>query len=76
VRDGKLRVFRKIQATVGSKDSRVAGAGAVTTSAVIRLVRWAHGMISSSSVGELSYVRLVVEVLVIVFQLLGGRQGI
>lgn len=46
------------------------------TIAVILLVLWALGMISSYSAGGLVHLLLVVAVIVIVFQFLGGRRSI
>ena len=46
------------------------------TIAVILLVLWALGMISSYSVGGLVHLLLVVAVIVVVFQFLGGRRSI
>ncbi len=45
------------------------------TIAVILLVLWALGMISSYSVGGLIHLLLVVAVIVVVFQFLGGRRS-
>jgi hypothetical protein len=44
------------------------------TIAVILLVLWALGMISSYSAGGLVHLLLVVAVIVVVFQFLGGRR--
>jgi hypothetical protein len=46
------------------------------TIAVILLVLWALGMISSYSAGGLVHLLLVVAVIVVVFQVLGGRRSI
>ena len=46
------------------------------TLAVILLVLWALGMISSYSAGGLIHLLLVVAVIVVVFQFLGGRRSI
>jgi hypothetical protein len=46
------------------------------TIAVILLVLWALGMISSYSAGGLVHLLLVVAVIVVVFQFLGGRRSI
>ena len=46
------------------------------TVAVILLVLWALGMISSYSAGGLVHLLLVVAVIVVVFQFLGGRRSI
>ena len=46
------------------------------TLAVILLVLWALGMISSYSAGGLVHLLLVVAVIVVVFQFLGGRRSI
>ena len=46
------------------------------TIAVILLVLWALGMISSYSAGGLVHLLLVVAVIVVVFQFLGGRWSI
>jgi Family of unknown function (DUF5670) len=46
------------------------------TIAVILLVLWALGMISSYSAGGLVHLLLVVAVIVIVFQFLGGRRSV
>jgi uncharacterized protein DUF5670 len=46
------------------------------TIAVILLVLWALGMISSYSAGGLIHLLLVVAVIVIVFQFLSGRRSI
>jgi Family of unknown function (DUF5670) len=46
------------------------------TIAVILLVLWALGMISSYSAGGLIHLLLVVAVIVVVFQFLGGRRSI
>jgi hypothetical protein len=46
------------------------------TVAFILLVLWALGMISSYSAGGLVHLLLVVAVIVIVFQFLGGRRSI
>jgi hypothetical protein len=45
------------------------------TVAVILLVLWALGMISSYSAGGLVHLLLVVAVIVVVFQFLGGRRS-
>jgi hypothetical protein len=45
------------------------------TIAVILLVLWALGMISSYSAGGLIHLLLVVAVIVVVFQFLGGRRA-
>ena len=45
------------------------------TIAVILLVLWALGMISSYSAGGLIHLLLVVTVIVVVFQFLGGRRS-
>jgi len=46
------------------------------TITVILLVLWALGMISSYSAGGLVHLLLVVAVIVVVFQFLGGRRSI
>jgi hypothetical protein len=46
------------------------------TIAVILLVLWALGMISSYSAGGLVHLLLVVAVIVVVFQFLSGRRSI
>ena len=46
------------------------------TIAVILLVLWALGMISSYSAGGLIHLLLVVAVVVVLFQFLGGRRSI
>ncbi|MDO8477266.1 MAG: lmo0937 family membrane protein [Candidatus Rokubacteria bacterium] len=46
------------------------------TIAVILLVLWALGMITSYSAGGLVHLLLVVAVIVVVFQFLGGRRSI
>ena len=46
------------------------------TIAVVLLVLWALGMISSYSAGGLVHLLLVVAVIVVVFQFLGGRRSI
>ena len=46
------------------------------TIAVILLVLWALGMISSYSAGGLVHLLLVVAVILVVFQFLGGRRSI
>jgi hypothetical protein len=46
------------------------------TIAVILLVLWALGMISSYSAGGLVHLLLVVAVIVVVFQFLGGRRSV
>jgi hypothetical protein len=46
------------------------------TLAVILLVLWALGMISSYSAGGLIHLLLVVAVIVVVFQFLSGRRSI
>ena len=46
------------------------------TIAVILLVLWALGMITSYSAGGLIHLLLVVAVIVVVFQFLGGRRSI
>ena len=46
------------------------------TIAVILLVLWALGMISSYSASGLVHLLLVVAVIVVVFQFLGGRRSI
>ena len=46
------------------------------TIAVILLVLWALGMISSYSAGGLIHLLLVVAVIVVLFQFLGGRRSI
>jgi uncharacterized protein DUF5670 len=46
------------------------------TIAVILLVLWALGMISSYSAGGMIHLLLVIAVIVVVFQFLGGRRSI
>jgi hypothetical protein len=46
------------------------------TIAVILLVLWALGMISSYSAGGLVHLLLVVAVILVVFQFLGGRRSV
>jgi hypothetical protein len=46
------------------------------TIAVILLVLWALGMVSSYTAGGLVHLLLVVAVIVVVFQFLGGRRSI
>jgi hypothetical protein len=46
------------------------------TIAVILLVLWALGMITSYSAGGLIHLLLVIAVIVVVFQFLGGRRSI
>ena len=46
------------------------------TIAVILLVLWALGMISSYSAGGLVHLLLVVAIIVVVFQFLGGRRSV
>jgi hypothetical protein len=46
------------------------------TIAVILLVLWALGMISSYSAGGMIHLLLVIAVIVIVFQFLGGRRSV
>jgi Family of unknown function (DUF5670) len=46
------------------------------TIAVILLVLWALGMISSYSAGGLIHLLLVVAVIMVVFQFLGGRRSV
>jgi hypothetical protein len=46
------------------------------TIAVILLVLWALGLVSSYSGGGLIHLLLVVAVIVVVFQFLGGRRSI
>jgi hypothetical protein len=46
------------------------------TIAVILLVLWALGMITSYSAGGLLHLLLVVAVIVVVFRFLGGRRSI
>ena len=46
------------------------------TIAVILLVLWALGMVSSYTAGGLIHLLLVVAVIVVVFQFLGGRRSI
>jgi hypothetical protein len=46
------------------------------TIAVILLVLWALGMISSYSAGGLIHLLLVIAVIVVVFQFLGGRRSV
>jgi len=45
------------------------------TLAVILLVLWALGMVSSYTAGGLVHLLLVVAVIVVVFQFLGGRRS-
>lgn len=45
------------------------------TIAVILLVLWALGMISSYTAGGLVHLLLVVAVIVVVFQFIGGRRS-
>jgi hypothetical protein len=45
------------------------------TIAVILLVLWALGMVSSYTAGGLVHLLLVVAVIVVVFQFLGGRRS-
>ena len=46
------------------------------TIAVILLVLWALGMVSSYTAGGLVHLLLVIAVIVVVFQFLGGRRSI
>jgi hypothetical protein len=46
------------------------------TIAVILLVLWALGMITSYAAGGLIHLLLVIAVIVVVFQFLGGRRSI
>ncbi|MDO8479045.1 MAG: lmo0937 family membrane protein [Candidatus Rokubacteria bacterium] len=46
------------------------------TIAVILLVLWALGMVSSYTAGGLVHLLLVVAVIVVVFQFIGGRRTI
>lgn len=46
------------------------------TIAVILLVLWALGMVSSYTAGGLVHLLLVVAIIVVVFQFLGGRRSI
>ena len=46
------------------------------TVAVILLVLWALGLVSSYTAGGLVHLLLVVAVIVVVFQFLGGRRSI
>jgi hypothetical protein len=46
------------------------------TIAVILLVLWALGMITAYSAGGLLHVLLVVAVIMVVFQFLGGRRSV
>jgi hypothetical protein len=46
------------------------------TIAVILLVLWALGLVSSYTAGGLVHLLLVVAVIVVVFQFLGGRRSI
>jgi Family of unknown function (DUF5670) len=46
------------------------------TIAVILLVLWALGMVSSYTAGGLVHLLLVIAVIVIVFQFIGGRRSI
>jgi len=46
------------------------------TIAVILLVLWALGMITAYSAGGLLHLLLVVAVIVVVFQFLGGRRSV
>jgi hypothetical protein len=46
------------------------------TIAVILLVLWALGMINSYSAGGLVHLLLVVAVIMVVFQFLGGRRSV
>jgi hypothetical protein len=46
------------------------------TIAVILLVLWAVGMITAYSAGGLLHVLLVVAVIMVVFQFLGGRRSV
>jgi Family of unknown function (DUF5670) len=46
------------------------------TIAVILLVLWALGLVSSYTAGGLIHLLLVVAIIVIVFQFLGGRRSI
>jgi hypothetical protein len=46
------------------------------TIAVILLVLWALGMITSYTVGGVVHVLLVIALVVIVFQFIGGRRSI
>jgi hypothetical protein len=45
------------------------------TIAVILLVLWALGMVSSYTAGGLVHLLLVVAIIVVVFQFLGGRRS-
>jgi hypothetical protein len=45
------------------------------TIAVILLVLWALGMVSSYTAGGLVHLLLVIAVIVVVFQFLGGRRS-
>lgn len=46
------------------------------TIAVILLVLWALGMVSSYTAGGLVHLLLVIAVIVVVFQFIGGRRSI
>jgi Family of unknown function (DUF5670) len=46
------------------------------TIALILLVLWALGMVSSYTAGGLVHLLLVVAIIVVVFQFLGGRRSI
>ncbi len=46
------------------------------TIAVILLVLWALGMVSSYTAGGLVHLLLVVAVIVVVFQFIGGRRSV
>jgi hypothetical protein len=45
------------------------------TLAVILLVLWALGMVSSFTMGGIVHVLLVIAVIVVLFNLIGGRRG-
>ncbi len=46
------------------------------TIAVIPLVLWALGMVSSYTAGGLVHLLLVIAVIVVVFQFIGGRRSV
>jgi hypothetical protein len=61
---------------MGSADDSGRGAAMLWTIAVILLVLWVLGMATSYTVGGVVHLLLVIAIVVIVFQFIGGRRSI
>jgi uncharacterized protein DUF5670 len=63
-------------AAVNDVSERLQGAAMLWTIAVILLVLWALGMITSYTVGGVVHLLLVIAIIVIVFQFVSGRRSV